>query len=488
MADPVHVPGYEVGELIGYGGAGEVWRARDLATGEVVALKRLHVRGASAAQRLRREAAILAAVAGPHVIGVRAVVVDGDDALLVLDHAGGGSLATVLAVRGRIEAPEVVTVLAPLAAALAAAHDRGLVHGDITPANILFTVDGRPMLADFGVAHAIGLGSDVVEGTVGYVGPEVAAGAAVSTASDVYALGAIGYAALVGHPPSEPEQEPGPGNEPGDELATAAPSAPPALVSAIEAALAVDPFARPDARALAAAILDACAAGPVDQDDGGSPPQAPVTGVVRPARGATPVPPTRPEPASVGGRRHRRLLVVAGTIAAISLAIGLGEVWGRQGHGAAAALPAVPRPSVVTTESPSPTASPSAASSAGWLTVVKGLAAARVQAFTEADPSMLTSVYASGSPAYDSDRATVRSLADRGLRARGFAITVTSVRVEHADAATARLHVVDRLAGYTLVDASGVVQGSGAGRGSRSFTMVVRRTGSGWRITQVTSA
>src|SRR6202042_3910804 len=101
VGSPVHVPGYDVDELIGFGGAGEVWRARDLSTGETVAIKRLHARGVKAVQRLRREAAILAAVAGPHVIGVRAVVVDGEDAVLVLDHAGGGSLATVLAVRGR---------------------------------------------------------------------------------------------------------------------------------------------------------------------------------------------------------------------------------------------------------------------------------------------------------------------------------------------------------------------------------------------------
>src|ERR1700722_19755611 len=156
MNERFALEGYVVDELIGFGGTGEVWRAREVETGETVALKRLRTRGAAATERLRREAALLASVAGPHVIGVRRLVVEGDEAVLVMDHAVGGSLATVLGVRGRLPAPEVVTVLAPIAAALAAAHASDLVHGDITPANILFTADGRPLLADFGVAQALG--------------------------------------------------------------------------------------------------------------------------------------------------------------------------------------------------------------------------------------------------------------------------------------------------------------------------------------------
>jgi hypothetical protein len=418
---------------------------------------------------LRREAAILAAVAGPHVIGVRAVVVDGDDAVLVLDHAGGGSLATVLAVRGRIDAPEVVTVLAPLAAALAAAHARGLVHGDLTPANILFAADGRPMLADFGVAHAVGLAPAVVEGTVGYVAPEVIAGATVSTvstASDVYALGAIGYAALAGQPP-----EPGAEGSTDGGIPVAAPAA---LVDAIESALATDPLDRPGAAALAAAVLESCAAGPVVLVGGGGTPEIPVTRAVRPvggdAEGASVVVPERASP----GPARRRLLVAVAAAAGLALAVGVGEVWGRQGHGAAAALP-------VAAGSPTPgTTAPA------WTSIVQGLAATRAASFARADASLLAGVYAPGSSAYGTDLETVRSLADRGLRARGFAITVERVAVDRASDSAARLHVVDRLSGYTLVDASGAVQGRGSGSASRGFTMSLRRTRSGWRIAALT--
>ena len=479
MGSPVHVPGYDVDELIGFGGAGEVWRARDLSSGETVAIKRLHARGVNAVQRLRREAAMLAAVAGPHVIGVRAVVVDGDDAVLVLDHAGGGSLATLLAVRGRVEPPELVTVLAPLAAALAAAHSRGLVHGDLTPANILFSGDGRPMLADFGVAHAVGLAPDRVEGTSGYVDPEVIAGAGagagaraeVSTASDVYALGAVGYACLAGEPPGVPFRP----------LAPLAAAAPAGLVEAIESALAPDGLDRPDARSLGDRVLGSCAAAPVVLVGGDVAPVVPVTATVRP-----PDPSVRAEPEPVvtpsrGDEGWRRVVLVAAVLMVLAVAVGVGELWGRHGQGTAVALPAA-------SPAAAPSASVSVAGPPAWTSVVQRLASARAAAFARADPSLLSTVYVAGAPAYSADSATLRSLAGRGLRARGFAITVEQVQVEQASGAAARLRVVDRLSGYTLVDGSGAARGSGPGAPSRGFTMVLRRTESGWRIAQLTAA
>jgi hypothetical protein len=113
---------------------------------------------------------------------------------------------------------------------------------------------------------------------------------------------------------------------------------------------------------------------------------------------------------------------------------------------------------------------------------VQRLAATRAKAFEQADPSLLASVYVSGSAAYATDLSTVQSLAGRGLRAQGFAATVEHVAVDRADADVARLHVVDRLSGYTLVDATGAVHGRGEERTARGYTMVLRRTQSGWRI------
>jgi len=138
--DDFSLPGYDVEELVGFGGSGEVWRARDASTGEVVALKRLRgdVATAISTQQLQREAALLATVRHEHIVALRSVVSTTDGLVLVLDYAEGGSLAAVLGVRGRLSAGEVVTIGAPLAQALSDIHARGLTHGDVTPGNIVF--------------------------------------------------------------------------------------------------------------------------------------------------------------------------------------------------------------------------------------------------------------------------------------------------------------------------------------------------------------
>jgi hypothetical protein len=193
-----------------------------------------------------------------------------------------------------------------------------------------------------------------------------------------------------------------------------------------------------------------------------------------PARAA---PPSR----ASSGAYHRRLAVAAAAVVALGLALGLGEAWGRHGRSAAAALPVA-----------SPPATPSAAAAAPpvsrWLSVVRSLAATRSRAFAEADPELLASVYVAGSSAYDADRATIQSLVGRGLRAQGFAATIEQVRVEEVGGTSARLHVVDELSGYTLVDGAGAAHGRGPPRGRRAYTMSLRRTGSGWRVVALTPA
>ena len=107
MADLL-VPGYDVVELLGFGSGGEVWLAREQATGSPVALKRLHADAdLSARDRLRREAAVLAGIDHPHVVRLRSVVGAGSSLVLVLDLATGGSLARLLATRGRLTAGAV---------------------------------------------------------------------------------------------------------------------------------------------------------------------------------------------------------------------------------------------------------------------------------------------------------------------------------------------------------------------------------------------
>jgi serine/threonine protein kinase len=197
------VPGYILEELLGRGGSGEVWRARPRAGGEPVAVKVL-VRGDP--ERQVREAGLLAELDHPHLVRLQGVVrreVRNGPAqvALVLDLLAGGSLAALLARRGRLRPGEVVTTVAPVAAALAQAHDRGVVHGDLSPGNIVFTAEGRPVLTDLGTARLVGETAGRAEVTPPYVDPVVARGGAPGPASDVFGVAAAAFHALTGVAP-----------------------------------------------------------------------------------------------------------------------------------------------------------------------------------------------------------------------------------------------------------------------------------------------
>ncbi len=193
------LPGFMIGELLGSGNSSEVWAARIAATGEQVALKRVALTESDALRAARTEAALLTALDHPHLIRLHALIPTPDAAVLVLDLADGGSLADLLARRGRLAVGEVVTALAPIAAALAYAHQLGVLHGDVTPGNVLFTAIGLPMLADLGVGRIVG-DSVAVRCTPEYVDPAVARGCAPGPSSDVFMLGAVAMRALTGSP------------------------------------------------------------------------------------------------------------------------------------------------------------------------------------------------------------------------------------------------------------------------------------------------
>jgi eukaryotic-like serine/threonine-protein kinase len=195
---------YELERQIGAGASGTVWRAHSRGpVARVVALKRLRVGGgAGELERLRREAILLTELDHPHIVRVLEVLQDGDGIALAMQFAPGGSLDDVLAARGRLAPGEVVAVAAPVADALASAHRRGILHGDVKPANVLFTSDGEPLLSDFGVARTLGgRTSDQVSGTAEYVAPELFDGAHPDPRADVYSLAVVCYQALAGQLP-----------------------------------------------------------------------------------------------------------------------------------------------------------------------------------------------------------------------------------------------------------------------------------------------
>jgi serine/threonine protein kinase len=230
---------YALEARLGSGRTGVVWRARrggDLGT--VVAIKRLRA-GAppEEVQRLKAEARIVADLDHPHVVRILDVVDDGDGLALVLQYAPGGSLADVLAERGRLAPGEVALVGAKVADALASAHRRGIVHGDVKPENVLLTSDGEPLVTDFGVARVVGAETAEAAGTPGYAAPEVVAGGVPDSRSDVFGLGIVCRQALTGRAPSRRGRATAPALEASEDI-------PASLAAVVDRAVAPDPAAR----------------------------------------------------------------------------------------------------------------------------------------------------------------------------------------------------------------------------------------------------
>jgi hypothetical protein len=143
---PWTLPGYDVtGRL---GSRRELWRAVDLATGEVCVLRRVDV---AASAEVARMSAVVATLRSEHLVRLRRTVSTPDGEVLVLDHAEHGGLADLMRRRDRLTAGEVVTVIAPLAAAVAEAHARGLMHGRIDASTVLIGRGGRPLLDGLGL-------------------------------------------------------------------------------------------------------------------------------------------------------------------------------------------------------------------------------------------------------------------------------------------------------------------------------------------------
>lgn len=200
---------YRLDGLIAAGGVGEVWRAADLVLDRPVAVKVLRSEYAGQPQTLARfhaEARHAASVSHPAVAQVYDYGEDGPAAspFLVMELVDGPSLADVLA-DGPLDPRSAMDVLAQAAAGLQAAHEVGLVHRDVKPANLVFGEDGQLKITDFGIAYAAGSAPvtqvGMVIGTPAYLAPERARGAPASPASDLYSLGVVGYECLTGSPP-----------------------------------------------------------------------------------------------------------------------------------------------------------------------------------------------------------------------------------------------------------------------------------------------
>ncbi|MCS7237176.1 MAG: protein kinase [Thermoguttaceae bacterium] len=198
---PLIIPGYEPERLLGTGAYGEVWVFVQKSTGRRVAVKFYAHRGGLDWALLAREVEKLAFLFNDrHVVQLLAVGWDADPPYYVMEYMPHGSLADRLA-EGPLPPAEVVRLLRDIAQGLVHAHNKGVLHCDLKPANVLLDHDGRARIADFGQSRLSHEQSPAL-GTLFYMAPEQADLAGVPDARwDVYALGALAYCMLTGEPP-----------------------------------------------------------------------------------------------------------------------------------------------------------------------------------------------------------------------------------------------------------------------------------------------
>jgi serine/threonine-protein kinase len=208
--DLPRIPGYEVEAVLGRGGMGIVYKARQLDLNRPVALKML-LAGAYAGleerERFMREAEAVAGLRHANIVQVHGTGDHEGRPYFTMEYIEGGSLAQQLAGTPQ-PAHQAAALLAALAEAIQVAHQGGIIHRDLKPANILLTGDGTPKVADFGLARHFDGGpaltlSGARIGTPSYMAPEQALGKAhtIGPAADIYALGALLYEMLTGRPP-----------------------------------------------------------------------------------------------------------------------------------------------------------------------------------------------------------------------------------------------------------------------------------------------
>jgi protein kinase-like protein len=194
---------YRIVGLLGRGGMGEVYRADDLTLGQPVALKflpRAVERHPDQLERMRAEVRITRQVSHPNVCRVYDLgSVDGRH-FLTMEYIDGEDLASLLRRIGRLPADKALDIARQLCAALAAAHDRGVIHRDLKPANIMLDGRGKVRVTDFGLAIADDGSDRSAEraGTPAYMAPEQLNGAELSIKTDLYALGLVLYELFTG--------------------------------------------------------------------------------------------------------------------------------------------------------------------------------------------------------------------------------------------------------------------------------------------------
>ena len=209
---------YRLGDVIGTGGMSEVYRATDSLLGRDVAIKMLRpemARDVNFRERFRKEAQNSGRLNHPNIVAVYDTGEADEDGMaipyIVMELVHGRTLRDLVREDGPLSPREAAQVLIPVAHALQASHDAGIIHRDVKPANIMITNTGQVKVMDFGIARALDdstsamTQTSAVIGTAQYLSPEQAQGKPADARSDVYALGCVLYEAVTGHAPFEGE-------------------------------------------------------------------------------------------------------------------------------------------------------------------------------------------------------------------------------------------------------------------------------------------
>ena len=218
--------GYQLQALLGAGGMGEVYRARDSKLGRDVAIKilpRTVTTDSSRLARFEREARMLAALNHPNICAIYGLEESDGLRFLILELVEGGTLAERIGGRGGLPVAEALAIARQIVDALEVAHDKGIIHRDLKPANVNITSDGVVKVLDFGIAKAVtadtpdpdltpstpakigGTREGAILGTAAYMSPEQARGKTVDKRADIWAFGCVLYEMLTGRAPFDGE-------------------------------------------------------------------------------------------------------------------------------------------------------------------------------------------------------------------------------------------------------------------------------------------
>lgn len=512
-AEPV-IPGFVPVRQLGRGGSATVWLATEKRSGSSFAVKcfpRTPGMGdpGDAGSSMLRELHLLSRLDHEHLVKARGVVQLGgafDGGLgLVMDYAPGGSLGQLLSSRGRLSVGETVTILTPLAQALAYLHHQGMTHSDVSPGNVLFTAQGKPLLSDLGVSRMVGDAAGVPDsGTPGFADPGriIRGGAELRPERDTYALAALGWYCLTGSAPDDAARRP--------PLTLLVPEVPAALAAAIEAGLHPESRQRPSAAELGIAIYRSAAPAAVDLSDAVHATVVPELltrrRAAQPRAGRTRITAFfgrfrsrsgkrtgRPDPARVSARRRRAPVVLA--LVTVAVVGSTTSVWwaGDRGPGAApqaqgpAPAPGRDEPGRRGTALDGvPAAVQGQIRSRNPEDAVKGLSALRDTAFSTGKFELLEYINVEGSPAAAADGKVRDGLESAGVVLSGFSTTLISRGVE-SDSGGDHATVVVTLetSAYEERDASGqAVNVRPAGK-PRELRVVLSRDGEGWKIAEI---